>query len=185
MGEMSFFCLFASRHNARERHPRLCAVVHKPDGFNAGSWVRTNNRGETAMKRDKRDEKYARQKDKAGARGKGKSVQKQPGGESLLTQPVQLNNPYPGHESKERADEQMMMPHERDETTRRDATGKGNENRMSQDVIEQAKEDTEHGLKDTDLRGIPSDIIASGMPAPGSPGTPAKGTAEKVREKKR
>jgi hypothetical protein len=37
---------------------------------------------------------------------------------------------------------------------------------MSRDVVEQAREDTEHGLKDTDLRGIPSDIISSDV-APG------------------
>jgi hypothetical protein len=104
-------------------------------------------------------------------------VQEEPENERLLTQPVQLNNPFPGHESKERADDQMMMPHERDQTTRRDATGKGNENEMSQDVIRQAKEDTEAGLKDTDRRGIPSDIVASE--------TPAADTPKKAREKKR
>jgi hypothetical protein len=27
-------------------------------------------------------------------------------------------------------------------------------------VVEQAREDTEHGLQDTDLRGIPSNIVA-------------------------
>jgi hypothetical protein len=31
-------------------------------------------------------------------------------------------------------------------------------------VVEQAREDTEHGLKDTDRRGIPSDIIAPKVP---------------------
>jgi hypothetical protein len=96
--------------------------------------------------------------------------------ERLLTQPVQLNNPRPGHESKERADDQMMMPHERDETTRAQATSQGNENRMSQDVVEQAKQDTEAGLKDTDRRGIPSDVVASET---------ASDTPEKAREKKR
>ncbi len=104
-------------------------------------------------------------------------VQEEPENERLLTQPVQLNNPFPGHESKKRADDQMMMPHERDETTRRNATSKGNENEMSQDVIGQAKEDTESGLKDTDRRGIPSDIVASE--------TPASNTPRKAREKKR
>jgi hypothetical protein len=104
-------------------------------------------------------------------------VQEEPENERLLTQPVQLNNPFPGHESKERADDQMMMPHERDETTRRQATSHGNENEMSQDVIDQAKEDTEAGLKDTDRRGIPSDIVASE--------TPASDTPKKAREKKR
>lgn len=107
----------------------------------------------------------------------GRPVQEEPENERLLTQPVQLNNPFPGKESKERADDQMMMPHERDETTRRQATSKGNENEMSQDVIGQAKEDTEAGLKDTDRRGIPSDIVASA--------TPASDTPRKAREKKR
>jgi hypothetical protein len=107
----------------------------------------------------------------------GRPVQEEPENERLLTQPVQLNNPFPGHESKKRADDQMMMPHERDETTRRNATSKGNENEMSQDVIGQAKEDTEAGLKDTDRRGIPSDIVGSE--------TPAADTPRKAREKKR
>jgi hypothetical protein len=131
------------------------------------------------------------EKDPKGPQGKGKPknsrngeviaedrpVQDKPENKGLSTQPVQLNNPFPGNESKERADDQMMMPHERDETTRRDATSLGNENEMSQDVIGQAKEDTEAGLKDTDWRGIPSDIVASE--------TPAADTARKTREKKR
>jgi hypothetical protein len=104
-------------------------------------------------------------------------VQEEAENERLVTQPVQLNNPFPGHESKQRADDQMMMPHERDETTRRQATSKGNENEMSQDVIDQAKEDTAAGLKDTDRRGIPSDIVASE--------TLASDTPKKAREKKR
>lgn len=110
------------------------------------------------------------------ANAENRPVQKEAGNERLLTQPVQLNNPYPGHESKERADDQMMMPHERDETTRRQATIHGNENEMSQDVIGQAKKDTEAGLKDTDRRGIPSDIVASELPASATP--------RKAREKK-
>jgi len=36
-------------------------------------------------------------------------------------------------------------------------------NEQSREVVEQAKEDTEHGLRDTDLRGIPSDIVASDL----------------------
>ena len=130
-----------------------------------------------------KDPKDGREKDKPQnpqnqqANAEDRPVQEEPENERLLTQPVQLNNPFPGQESKERADDQMMMPHERDETTRRDATSHGNENEMSQDVIGQAKEDTEAGLKDTDRRGIPSDIVASE--------TPAADTPRKAREKKR
>jgi hypothetical protein len=127
-----------------------------------------------------KDPKGPGEKDKAKnpqVNAENRPVQEEPENERLLTQPVQLNNPYPGRESKKRADDQMMMPHERDETTRRDATSHGNENEMSQDVIGQAKEDTEAGLKDTDRRGIPSDIVASE--------TPASDTPRKAREKKR
>lgn len=79
-------------------------------------------------------------------------------------QRVDLPNPDP--EAKDQAEEQPLLPNERDETTRPSATSLGTENKMSRDVVEQAREDTEHGLKDTDLRGIPSDIISSDV-APG------------------
>ncbi|HVW63849.1 MAG TPA: hypothetical protein VHB01_02455 [Nitrosospira sp.] len=127
-----------------------------------------------------KDPKKRREKSRPGnswMNAENQPAQEERGNERMLTQPVQLNNPYPGRESKERADDQMMMPHERDETTRRHATGKGNENEKSPEVIDQAKKDTEAGLKDTDRRGIPSDIVASENPASDTP--------EKEREKKR
>ncbi|SOD16874.1 hypothetical protein [Nitrosomonas ureae] len=56
-----------------------------------------------------------------------------------------------------KTDSDMMLPHERDETTGPTGTNeKGNE--KSREVIKRAHDDTEHGLKDTDRHGIPSDI---------------------------
>lgn len=112
-----------------------------------------------------------------------KQFLQQPEGETMPKVEVELANPEPEQEQEreahdqDQADDQILLPHERDETTRHHATSLGNENELSQAVIEQALEDTEHGLKDTDLRGIPSDIIESDIPG--------SDAAEKIREKKR
>ncbi|SEP98022.1 hypothetical protein [Nitrosomonas ureae] len=59
-----------------------------------------------------------------------------------------------------KTDPDMMLPHERDETTGPTGTNeKGSE--KSRDVIKRAHDDTKHDLKDTDRRGIPSDIDSS------------------------
>jgi hypothetical protein len=80
----------------------------------------------------------------------------------LHRQRVDLPDPNP--EAKNQTEEQPLLPNERDETTRPTATSLGTENEMSREVVEQAREDTEHGLRDTDLRGIPSDIVAADVP---------------------
>jgi hypothetical protein len=77
-------------------------------------------------------------------------------------QRVDLRNPDP--EAPHQTEEQPLLPNERDETTRPTSTGLGTSNEQSREVVEQAREDTEHGLKDTDRRGIPSDIIAPKVP---------------------
>lgn len=76
-------------------------------------------------------------------------------------QRVDLPNPDPG--APHQTEEQPLLPNERDETTRPTSTGLGTSNEQSREVVGQAKEDTEHGLRDTDLRGIPSDIVASDL----------------------
>lgn len=105
------------------------------------------------------------------------AIEKQSENETLPTERVELVNPQPDQETQSQPDEQPLLPHERDETTRSQGTGLGNEDERSRAVIGQAAEDTEHGLKDTDRRGIPSDIVASDVPAPNVP--------KKAREKKR
>ena len=85
----------------------------------------------------------------------------QPGNETLSAERVELANPKPGQDVQNQADEQSFLPHERDQTTRRQGTSRGNEDERSRAVVGQAAEDTKRGLKDTDRRGIPSDIIAS------------------------
>ena len=80
-------------------------------------------------------------------------------GETLPAEHVELARPE--QETRSQASEKTLLPHERDQTTGLQGTGLGNENERSQELIGQAAEDTEHGLKDTDLHGIPSDIIAS------------------------
>ncbi|SCY28833.1 hypothetical protein SAMN05216420_104120 [Nitrosospira sp. Nl5] len=105
------------------------------------------------------------------------ATEKQPENETLPTERVELVNPEPGQEAQGETDEQPLLPHERDETTRSQGTSRDNEDERSRAVVGQAAEDTEHGLKDTDRRGIPSDIVASDAPAPNVP--------KKAREKKR
>jgi hypothetical protein len=79
-----------------------------------------------------------------------------------LTEKVDLPKPEPGGEDQ--AEHQMLLPHERDETTRPAGTShRGDEH--SREIIEQAHDDTKQGLKDTDRRGIPSDIVDSDIPA--------------------
>jgi hypothetical protein len=80
-------------------------------------------------------------------------------GETLPAEHVELARPE--RETRSQASEKTLLPHERDQTTGLQGTGLGNENERSQELIGQAAADTEHGLKDTDLHGIPSDIIAS------------------------
>lgn len=91
----------------------------------------------------------------------------------LLTERVDL--PVPEEEqTQDEAKEQTLLPHERDQTTRPVGTSLHNETELGQAVIGQAAEDTEHGLKDTDRRGIPSDIVASEVPASDVPSAKRK-----------
>lgn len=105
------------------------------------------------------------------------ATEKQSENETLPTERVELANPEPEQEAQSQPDEQPLLPHERDETTRSQGTSLGNEDERSRAVIGQAAEDTKHGLKDTDRRGIPSDIVASD--------TPGLNVPKKAREKKR
>ena len=95
----------------------------------------------------------------------------------MLTERADLPNPKPDAQDQE--EHQTLLPHERDQTTRPTGTGhRGSEH--SREVIGQAHEDTKHGLKDTDRRGIPSDIVDSDIPAADDiPGVPSNGNAKK------
>jgi len=63
----------------------------------------------------------------------------------------------------QKTDSDMMLPHERDESTGPTGTNaKGDES--SREIIKKAHDDTKQGLKDTDRRGIPSDIKSSDSP---------------------
>ncbi len=106
-----------------------------------------------------------------------KEAEGQPRNETLPTEQVELANPKPDQNVENQADEQSLLPHERDQTTGPQGTNLGNENERSRTVMGQAAEDTKRGLKDTDRRGIPSDIVAS---------DPRDADAiEKTRKKKR
>lgn len=83
----------------------------------------------------------------------------------VLTERVELSRPKSEHAARDQAEEQALLPHERDQTTGPTGAGLASEDEHSRDVIGQAAEDTERGLKDTDRRGIPSDIVASEIPA--------------------
>ena len=54
------------------------------------------------------------------------------------------------------------LPHERDEST--ESQDRPDENEVLREDMHRAHDDTERGLKDTDLRGIPSDIEKSKIP---------------------
>jgi hypothetical protein len=84
----------------------------------------------------------------------------------MLTERVELTGPDAEQKPLNPAvsEEETLMPHERDQTTKPAGTSQPNENEMSQAVIGQAAEDTKQGLKDTDRRGIPSDIVKSDLP---------------------
>ena len=101
-----------------------------------------------------------------------KSDKKSPSGQippkqetGVLTERVELPKPKSEHPEPDQAEGQPLLPHERDETTGPAGTGLANQEERSREVIGQAAEDTEHGLKDTDRRGIPSDIVASDVRA--------------------
>ena len=85
----------------------------------------------------------------------------QPANEVLIQERVELANTKPGYNEKDDGETQSLLPHERDQTTGRQGTSLRNENKGSRAVIGQAAEDTKRGLKDTERRGIPSDINAS------------------------
>jgi hypothetical protein len=95
----------------------------------------------------------------------------------MLTERADLPNPKPGDENQ--TETQTLLPHERDETTRPTGTAhRGDEH--SREVIGQAHEDTKEGLKDTDRRGIPSDIVDSDIPAADDvPGVPSNENTRK------
>lgn len=118
---------------------------------------------------------------KSSGMDQGKKTEKetggQPGNETLPTERVGLTNPKPGQNVQNQADGQSLLPQERDQTTGREGTGRGNENERSRAIMGQAAKDTKRGLKDTDRRGIPSDIIASDADG----GDALEGTRKKKR----
>lgn len=77
---------------------------------------------------------------------------------------LEENIDLPNQSSKSKQSESdMMLPHERDQTTGPTGTNAiGNE--QSREIINKAHDDTKSGLKDTDRRGIPSDIKSSETP---------------------
>jgi hypothetical protein len=117
-----------------------------------------------------------------------KSDKKPPSGQippkqetGVLAERVEL--PKPKSKSEHPAQEQSLLPHERDQTTGPAGAGLANQDERSREVIGQAAEDTEHGLKDTDRRGIPSDIVASDVrPSDTAPSNMPEGKGKKSHE---
>ena len=101
----------------------------------------------------------------------------------VLTERVELRGPDSEQKPLNPAvlEEETLLPHERDQTTKSVGTSQPNENEMSRAVIGQAAEDTRHGLKDTDRRGIPSDIVKSDVPGSG----PGSNVPEQARKKEK
>ncbi|SCX96559.1 hypothetical protein [Nitrosospira sp. Nsp13] len=64
-----------------------------------------------------------------------------------------IKPPSPKQEKRE-----LLLPHDRDETTGSASTASATAHQESRDTVQQAVEDIERGLKDTERRGIPSDV---------------------------
>lgn len=60
--------------------------------------------------------------------------------------------------SSNQEEEDLLLPHDRDETTGSESTASATVNQESRDTIKQAADDIDSGLKDTERRGIPSDV---------------------------
>lgn len=66
----------------------------------------------------------------------------------------QLRDARDGVERSGRSDKRQRLPHERDESPDKRATGE--QEMPSREVIAQAADDLERGLEDTEARGVPS-----------------------------
>lgn len=62
------------------------------------------------------------------------------------------------HLSPKQEKKELLLPHDRDETTGSASTASATVHQESRDTVKQAVEDIERGLKDTERRGIPSDV---------------------------
>lgn len=60
--------------------------------------------------------------------------------------------------SPKQENRELLLPHDRDETTGSSSTASATVHQESRDTVKQAAEDTKRGLKDTERRGIPSDV---------------------------
>lgn len=75
-----------------------------------------------------------------------------------LTEDSQENiNLQSDPETTKNEDPTSLLPHERDQTAGLESS-KSNKETLRK-IIKKAHKDAESGLKDTDLRGIPSDIV--------------------------
>lgn len=99
----------------------------------------------------------------------------------ILAERVDLSSPQQNPNEQAEPETQTLLPHERDQTTKPTSTSQPNENQMSRATIGQAAEDTRRGLKDTDRRGIPSDIVKSDGPESGQ----GADVPEQARKKKK
>ncbi|KIO49983.1 hypothetical protein [Nitrosospira sp. NpAV] len=54
--------------------------------------------------------------------------------------------------------EELLLPHDRDETTGSSSTASATMHQESRDTVKQAVADIERGVRDTERRGIPSDV---------------------------
>lgn len=96
----------------------------------------------------------------------------------VLTEQADLTRPSgPAPAGQDQEEEQVLLPHERDQTTNPSGTGEPTQHEPSREKIGQAGKDTRRGLKDTDRRGIPSDIEATDTP-------PADATLEELAQEK-
>ena len=130
------------------------------------SWPIPDTIARDAMTTDTTDDKRS----PSGRRPAGKET-------GILTEQADLTRPTSPAPAGQDQEEQVLLPHERDQTTRPTGTGEPTQHEPSREKIGQAGKDTRRGLKDTDRRGIPSDIEATDTP-------PADATLEELAQGK-
>lgn len=103
------------------------------------------------------------QKPKSGAK---------PGGDWQKNRPLdtQAGEPEASDPALAYKQDDMRLPHERDESKKDGADKRTSSTPLPRQVVEQAASDIARGLRDTERRGVPSDVPAHGPSPEQTPG---------------
>ena len=99
-------------------------------------------------------------------------VRVKPGGDWQKNRPLDTQAGEPGSSDPALAYNQddLRMPHERDESPKDGADKLNSSTPVARQVIEQAASDIARGLRDTERRGVPSDVPSPGPAPENTPG---------------